>query len=529
MVRAVCEGLETTFQLLGKTDNDAAVPVLIAALDSPHRQVQEEALRAILKRRSPAGGREILRRLESIPLRWKNIIRHHRGRLGRTIRDAVLGTDRELMQNGCRAALWFCEYDLMAALLNVLEDGLQEAAQTAADTLLAMASQLHDELARPRDYADRRDPQIARQHAVTSFEVSVKRFGRHRRREVIEAFLLLVGRDNPTLKLILRDPHHVAFATVLDVLSHSRRKGVIRLVLSFLDDPHVPSSVLAVIAKRSDPQFVQFLLRKIGHEPSAIAAQNLKRIESIAWLHDGQALLDQFDDAAQHATVRLVMTAGLPRREAFGVVRHLLLYGKPGGRREAARTLAEFSGAEANLMALKALEDEDPHVQALAASQLRQRGIPGVLARLVELIDSPHAVVRKAARDGLDEFSFTRFVGAFEMLDDEVRRSTGMLVKKIDPKTLPLLEEELRSRVRTRRLRGLSLARAIDVVDQLEHVVVGLLNDEDHRVRVEAAAALARCATDSSRAALQQALDDSSYVVREAARRSLDTREQPTP
>ena len=57
------EGLKTTFRLLSETENEAAIWVLIPALDSPNVSIREEALAAILKRRSPAGHREILRRL----------------------------------------------------------------------------------------------------------------------------------------------------------------------------------------------------------------------------------------------------------------------------------------------------------------------------------------------------------------------------------------------------------------------------------------------------------------------------------
>jgi HEAT repeat protein len=266
---------------------------------------------------------------------------------------------------------------------------------------------------------------------------------------------------------------------------------------------------------------VRYFLRKIGREPSAAMAQNLKRIESVSWLRMGGVFLEQLDDAAQHGVVRLAMNAGIPRLQAFSTIEHLLLRGKPAGRREAARALGEFQGADANALALKALADPDPQVQANILAHLRRRGIPGVLPRLLEMVDSRHAVVRKAARDSLVEFTFKRYLGAFEMLDEEVRHSTGTLVKKIDPQTIPLLREELQSPVRTRRLRGLAIVRAIDAVETLEELVIELLCDEDHLVRAEAAAALAMCPTQSSRGALENALSDRSPTVQEAARRSL--------
>jgi HEAT repeat protein len=520
----VSEGLATTFDLLSKTDNEAALGVLIPALDSPHATIQENALVALLVRRSLGGQREILRRLHTFSERWKAIIRRHPGRLTRTLRDALLDPDPQVCRNGCLAAVWFCEYDLIPTLLSVLEDRSKANADMAAETLLKLVGQLYEELSAPRDYTHRRDPQLVRRHAISSLEASVSRFGLHKRREVIEAFLLLVNRDNVTLKKLLENPHHAGFLVVVDVLSKSEHGGVLRLLLGFLDDPHAPSAALSVVANRSDLKFVRYFLRKIGREPAAAVGQNLKRITAVSWLRLGGMFLDQLDAAAQHGVVRLVMHSGVPRLPAFSALEHILLHGKPAGRREAARALAEFHGADANVLALKALDDPDAQVQANILAHLRRRGIPGALPRLLEMVDSRHAAVRKAARDSLIEFTFRRFLGAFDMLDEEVRRSTGLLVKKIDPQTSPLLREEMESVVRTRRLRALAIARAIEAVETLEEQVIELLHDEDHLVRAEAVAALAVCPTEASGRALENALSDRSPIVQEAAKKSIQER-----
>lgn len=74
-------GLSTTLELLTGTDNEAASQVLIAALDAINPAVQEAALVALLKRRTAAGGREIIDRLSRMKPEWKTAIRQHRGRL----------------------------------------------------------------------------------------------------------------------------------------------------------------------------------------------------------------------------------------------------------------------------------------------------------------------------------------------------------------------------------------------------------------------------------------------------------------
>ncbi|HUT09488.1 MAG TPA: HEAT repeat domain-containing protein [Thermoguttaceae bacterium] len=516
------EGLATTFRVLAETDNEAAVRVLITALDSPYPSIQEAALKAILARRSPAGGRELLARLHTMPESWITAIRQQSGRMTGPLRDALLSGKGQLCINASRAAIWFREYELIPTLLAVLEDRAQENTDLAAETLTRLVAQLYEDLAGSGKDTRRRDPRLVLSHVLGSLESSVQRFSQHKRREVIDAFLLLVGRDNVTLMQILQDPHHPTFLPMVDTLSRNTSGGVVRLLLGCLDDAHPPSTVLSVISKRTDLKFVQHLLHKVGRRPSDVAIQNLKRIKSIGWLQRGGEFLDRLDEAAQHGAVRLVMTVNVSRLDAFAVVEHLLLRGKIAARRQAAVALSEFPGVDANALAVRALNDPDPQVQANAAAQLRQRGIPGVLPRLVQMVDSPHAVVRKAARESLNEFTFSRFVSAFDMLDDEVRQSTGRLVKKIDLQTVPLLQQEMESPLRTRRLRGLAIARTLDLMEELEEEITELLYDEDHLVRGEAAASLGEIGTPTSRLALQRALGDSSVAVQEAARRSLE-------
>lgn len=523
-MRAVSDGLATTLAVLQKTDNEAAVSVLVPALDSPDPVIQDGALRALLLRRSRAGHREILRRLPRIPTRWKAIVRQHQGRLTGALRDAVLGVDPQACLTACEAAVFFREYDLIPTLLNALDDRWRGPIDVLADTVLKLALALYEELGAPRDYNIRRDPQSVRQHVLVSFEEAVARYANHRRHKVLEAFLLLTGRENAALKKILINPHHPAFLPIIELLTQSDSNGVVRLLLSFLDDPHVPSSVLNVIARRNDLKFVQHLLGKLAAEPSHVVAQNLRKIQSVTWLHEGIVFLGQLDGGAQQGVVRLVMGSGIPRLHAFTTIQRLLMHGKPEGRRVAAAALAEFNGADANALAMRALNDPDPRVQASIVRQLRRRGIPGVLTRLVELLDSPHAEVRGAARENLGEFTIQRFLAAFDLLNEEVRTSTALLVKKTDPRTIPELREELQSSVRSRRLRGLSVARSMDLVESLEDVIVELMGDSDHIIRSEAAAALAKSMSSGSLEALKTAQSDSSGTVREAAIHSLHER-----
>lgn len=515
------EGLATTFRLLRETQNEAATRVLIPALDSRFPSVRDAALEALLSRRSPAGHREVVGRLHTFDEPWRLAVGKNHSRMLPALRDAVISSDRQMCVNGCRAAVWFSQYDLIPALLIALEDPANPNAAVASEALLDLAELLGGELAEVRDYNQRRDVQVVRRRAVGALEMSVGRFARHRRREIVEAFVLLTYRDNAVLRQILQDPYHPAFVVLVDALSKSPQAAAIGLLLSFVDDAHAPSAALSIVSKRSDRKFVLALLHKVGRDSAPAVTQNLRRLESIAWFGNDLSFLDGWTESEQAAAVRLAMISGMPRPQAFSVVERLLVRGKPGGRRAAAEALDKFRGADANLLALQALDDDDPEVQSRILLQLRGRGIPGALARLVEMIDSPHDPVRDAARRCLAEFSFSRYLSSFDLLDEEVRASTGELVKKVDPQAPAMLRAELTSAVRSRRLRGLGMARALGLVAELEDAILPLAKDEDHLIRAEAALTLGQSTSAAARKALATALGDRSPTVQGAAGTSL--------
>jgi HEAT repeat protein len=516
------EGLSLTFDLLSRTDNEAATGALLAALDSHETALSEAALRALLKRHSLAGHQQLLRRLHQLDPKWREVLLQYRGTMSHALRDALLSNDSQSCANACQAILWFHEYDLMPALITVLENESNPNATLAAGTALALAEMFYEDLASTRNFKPRQDPRTLRGHLVASLEASVVRYARHRRNEPVEAFAILAERDNATLKQILFDPLHASYRPLMETLTRSPKPGVLRLLLGCLDDPQAPSAALNAIAHRNDAGFLNVLLRKIGSEPSAAVKRNLARIEHFVWLKPGETLLFEMDDAAQHSAVELLMASGVNRLEAFETIAQLLVNGTPGGRRAAAAALAQFHGNDANNLALKALTDDDPEVQAAVLGQLRERGIPGAVSILVGLADSPEPAVRKAARESLSEFSFPRYLAAFDMLEDQVRRSTGLLVHKVDPDSVPLTLAELTSPSRRRRIRALQVAEAMQTINDLEEAVVVALKDEDHLVRLEAARGLAQSNTVEACLALREAEHDTSVTVREAAAESLE-------
>ncbi len=514
-------GLEKTLKFLTDTTNEAAVSLLLAGLDSSDRQVQEGMLRALLERRRGLGQGELVRRWGQLNKRWKLMIAQHPRQIAGAVRDAVLSENEELCGNGCDALLHIREYELIPTLVTAAVQTRNPQSPRVARTLLQLAELLYEEISGPRDTRRRQDPNRARTQVLGSLRDAMVRYRAGQPRELVEAFLLLVPHDDQVLTSILDDQRHPTYGLVSEILNHSTRLGIIRLILNCLESRRSASLVLQVISRRRDLLFVRQAVKRIGPDPPRVVRINLRRLESIEWLQHDLQLLDALTDREQESAVALAVHSGMNRLRVFDVVKYLAAQGETLARRAAASALAEFGGVDANQLALAGLEDPDPQVEARMARQLRERGIPGAITKLISLLDSPHEVVRSAAKSSLSEFNFMRFLAMFDMIDDATRKTTGRLVMQVDDQAVTELVNELKAKTRTRRIRGLEVATAMDAVKYVEPLVVGLVGDKDHFVRAEAARALGHCPTPLARQALQSCLKDRSVAVRDAAEEAL--------
>jgi HEAT repeat protein len=256
-----------------------------------------------------------------------------------------------------------------------------------------------------------------------------------------------------------------------------------------------------------------------GHNPALL--KNLDRIRSYACLAMPESACRRLSPEAQSAAMRLMALSGVGDEVKLDFAAALLARGATPARVAACEALEQIAGQRSNELVLAALADSEAAVQAAATRQLRDRHIPGTMAKLIELVSSPHPEVQEAARHSLAEFSFANYMARYETLDDQTRRSTGALVALIDADCLTQLEQEMSSLVRRHRLRAIEAAEIMGVLPKVSHALVERLDDEDHMVRAAAASALAECTSMDVRDALLGALGDRSHAVQTAARESL--------
>ncbi len=509
--------LRKTFELLAASSHAAVDGMLLSALGSPYAPVQAGALESLLARRSAIGDRWILSRWHEFDEHWQKQIVQHAGSMTSALREAIVGSDQRLCLNACDLALRLGDHDLIPALVNAIESPDPAQAEHCGKTLLRLTADLRHAARTTGSGGSRPDLEPVRRNVLASLERYLKKFQRHKPTQPLEAYLILANAGDETLRNLLQDSHDPAFVSVVYLLAHSDQPGVSRLLLEHLEDPQSVSAALNAIGHRADESFIRLMLDRIGDELSETVRANLRKIETFVWLRDELKWLDRLDDRQQDRLVQMLLCSSIKKSELYQVLEYFIQNGHALGRRAAAKALAEFHGSEVSALTMRALEDEDPQVQAAAVSQLRQRGLSNTLSLLLDRLESPHHVVRQAARSSLAEYSFKRYLASFDILNEVARRSTGKLVKRIDTHTVPLLREQFQTDSRTRRLRAVAMAIVLELCGEFEDEAMELLADPDHVVRAEAARLLGYCRTSTAKAALQRALSDGSVVVREAA------------
>ncbi len=517
-------GPKATFQFLAKTENQAAVEVLVAALDSGHEATRHGALRALLQRRNEAGHRAIFRRLATFGLNDREIIAERPDRLVRVVAEVLHDRDPTAVEKACTTVERFRLYDALPALIAALVRENNPNAPLLAQSVLRLTEAFYGELCKNDARTKPRDLRGLRDRITLDLEDAVRKFHRHRQSEAVEALLLLARQKNVTLRDLLSRPREASYAPIVELLRTSEQGGVVRLLLGLLDDPKAPLVVADVIGSRTDAKFVGHLARTVGAQPSRAVAESLRRIRNIAWAAPEHPVFAELDEEGQAGAVQVLVGSSVEGESVSAVLAYLARGGKPAGRAAAVRALKDAEGPGVNPIIVDALTDPCAAVRAEAVVQVRQRQILGAMSLLIRMVDDPAEEVREALKTAMPEFTFRQFLANFDHIDPEQRQVAGALVVKIDAYCVEQVLHELSRLSPVGRRRAVLAALAMGLVSKvskLEQRIIELLSDEDHIVRVAAATALADCKSTPSWEALRDAMLDRSYVVQEAAEGSL--------
>lgn len=508
-----------TISVLAESGLPRAGLMLAQALSIPFEPIQLAAAAALIKRGAVPLQLELFARFEDLPKSVQQLVIESSESLAQAFHQGLLhGSDTVRAQtlNVIRATDQFTQ-------LGTLFELLTRTKLTDLSLILETTRHLVDRLVdlsvdRTGTERPRAAIEAARKQVLVQLETVLPRFDVSSAPEILmTAVLALAEPGHAVVKRSLWNGTPICREVAQRLLDESRHPGVLRFLAASLGQHYPHPHVFKVIQQRTDPEWIAILLKSMESRLSPTVAQNLKQVESIAWLEPPLDLLEAIPPALQGALVRFVAATRLPGDVKSALHEWLMQHGTALGRMAAEAGLPRIDEGIVQDAVRDGISSDDEEVQAWAVKQLRQHAIPEAFGLLVERLDSPIQAVQAAARQELASFNTERVLGLIPDLDPVEARHAGKLLWKIDLDAPVLLRRRLGHPARQKRIVTLQAILLLGLIEHFEDAVIALSDDADALVRRIAVEALGELSSPKSRAVLGRLLNDPHPRVRAAA------------
>ena len=343
------------------------------------------------------------------------------------------------------------------------------------------------------------------------------------RSEVLIVFLSFADHDDTWIERILSDKLHAAHDDLLGLMETSTNEAVVEKLACFLLYSRPMPCITSIWRRRNDRLFLQRFLQFIARQREPEVVGNLRRLSQPFWLNELVNDISPLTLTEQMSLLTLIQSCLPQDDEVLEALSRILPQASLILRRRIVSTICQISGMRANHIVAELIEREtDGEILITLIPELRRRNLARAMKKLLGLLDHGHEGVRRKAAEAFHDCTIQRYLAAYDLLDEAVRRSTGQLVQKVDPATNRVLAEELSSGNRIRQVRALQAIRSIGNVDELSALVIKLAQNPELRLKIAAIGTLAGATVAEAKGLIRRYLVDANPSIRKAAELSLD-------
>lgn len=354
-------------------------------------------------------------------------------------------------------------------------------------------------------------------------ETSLQHYKLGGRSEVLIVFLSFADHDDVWVERILSDKMHPAHNDLLGLFESSENEAVVEKLAHCLGLLKPLPCITSIWRRRGDLKFLQRFLRTIAREPKPEVIGNLRRLSQPFWLNELIDDIRVLTTAEQQALLILIQNCLHQDDEVLEALSKLLPQANILLRRKITAMICQMYGMRANVLVADLIEREtDGETLVLLIPELRRRNLARAMKRLLGLLDHSHEGARRKAAEAFHDCSIQRYLSAYDLLEEPVRRSTGQLVYRVDPTTNQVLSDELLCGNRVRQIRALHAIRSIGNVDELCAAVLKTTELHDQRIKITAIGTLAGSSLPEAKSTIRRFAVDGNPSIRKAAEQSLD-------
>ncbi|MDR3108729.1 MAG: HEAT repeat domain-containing protein [Planctomycetaceae bacterium] len=510
--------IEKTIKFLGKADNPASLDLLRPFLVSDDVKLRGLAFESMYLKRDSAVFLELFDAYLSDRKRWDSSPQVTKDRLGKIVQAVLRSGNLEKMKVARDLAVELRIYEAMTPFLASLESIEQPLADFAAESIYILGELFYKDLSSVTG-VDRANLDRQRIWLATELEGAAKRYAVHHRAEPLQALLMITKKDYPPFQSIMQDIHSAACGKVVEILSTDEKPGYYRLLLGYIDDPDSPGLIDSILQQKTAPQFVRNFLKVIGPNPTDEAKKSLQRFNSFDWLRLDNPDLFSLVEGNEAAFVRLITNMTIQRSLLLALFRLIFKHGGIEGRRAAAEVLRMYPGDDFNALVMDIVNDTDPIVCSHLIRIIKGRNIKDADSIVIAFANRNDETINKTIFEVMPDYRIESFVARMGQYSDSEARKIGQIVRIIDGNVQNLLGNEIASFIPLRRAIACDAIRhtgmAYDFQKELYKIAE---SDDETQPRVAAIRALSEVLTKEAIVILQNAMQDRSPLIREAAK-----------
>jgi hypothetical protein len=509
------EFIKRTIKFLGKSHNPSAIEVLLPLLDSVDERIRYLTFDALYLKKHTYLYTKLFEHFIANEAMWTKITGE---RLTRITDAALRSGDVNLRGVAADAVLRYKLYEVLPFIVNGLESADETMSNLTRSMLMQLSEFFYNDLAQCPSEIDRRNLDRRRDWFVQQLDVPIKRYAINKIDEVIRSLLIVTKKDYDPLRTVVGDHRSAACQRASELLLNGTHGSYIRLLLSFFGDSESPAVIDELLSSRSDKVFVQRMLEVVGLNPTDMMKDCLKRFKSFDWLDpDNPQLMDLISER-ETQTIQLVQYSGMTKDHKLRLYRFFMKHSPPEARRAAVEAMRYVIGDDVNSLLLDSINDPDATTCAMIFRLLKSRDVREVDQYFSQLVERDEEEIRKAIYDTIPELHIELFKSRIIQMSPETAKILGRYVRKVDPFTLKVLNDDIMSPIAIRRHTACMAAAVTGYADTFQDRIIEIaLRDDDNHTRVAAIHALSVVMTKDAVTVIQSMLNEHSISIRDAA------------
>jgi hypothetical protein len=514
---AVLVPRQITWEVVGKSSNQAALPLLAAGLASPSVEVRMQCLESLLSRP------EILAR-KHILLQWSNLTETEVEYVRRnTLHFQCAALD--ILENGSLAEqrlvlTAISQLQLPGCLSDILKiviDPLHALQSLASECLLAICIDWGRKARADKDVPSVRGPMLE-----TVYK-SLLEYPKHKSHHVVDAWLALVHWDDSLQRGLVGDPGHVAFNAIIARLNatpdnQTQYKQLLKLMAGYLVRATAPKSIHRLVCEKADPQLALELAAIVGTANWEPLKRRLRELPALACL---QTLEGGFQECSLAEKKRLWLLMSVSSIEYGQVLRGALQIAKTGnteGRQVAAEIVKNCRKPE--------LDEMVGELQCALAGIAKPNSAGPAMLEIVLWVKSPSVPLKQAAKELFNQFTVEGLIEQVSHWPTSMCKAMAYVVSLTNDEFTSRLIKELECPSPKKRLAALRATQMLGHSETVSQNLLPMLDDPRLEVRVRVIDLLSELGGVVLDQMLPSWLNDVNTDIQEAAKRVMRRRER---